>query len=215
MTACCLYSPSHTACKGQVWSHDSTANPPWEQGNNLTCPWWRWSGVGRGCTGQHRCASPCHCCSHLCRQSGGETLHQPGQQQQSTCTQCFLAQHSSPPSSTSSSPSPKNPSSTAWPYQQSSSLTAYEDREMPNTQSALLQRRRQVSLHMSRVCARSGRETPSQEGESTSEQAMKNCVHTTALRLTFMGSSSTMLIIPSPLDAKWKPSDRRTLATET
>lgn len=29
-----------------------------------------------------------------------------------------------------------------------------------------------------------------------------------------MGSSSTMLIIPSPLDAKWKPSDRRTLATE-
>lgn len=49
----------------------------------------------------------------------------------------------------------------------------------------------------------------SQEGEST-----KDCIPDAASRLTCIGSSSTMLIIPSPLDAKWKPSDRRTLVTE-
>lgn len=50
---------------------------------------------------------------------------------------------------------------------------------------------------------------PPQEGEST-----KDCIPDAASRLTCIGSSSTMLIIPSPLDAKWKPSDRRTLVTE-
>lgn len=71
------------------------------------------------------------------------------------------------------------------------------------------------SLCVSRVCARSRWQSLSQEGESTPEPAMRDCVHKrTVPRLTCMGSSSTMLIIPSPLDAKWKPSDRRTLATE-
>lgn len=213
MTACCLDSPSTLLAKGK--SEAMTPLPTLPGRRATTSPVLGGGGVGweedvLDNTGVLLPAAAALACA--VNLEGRHCISLASSK--STCTQCSLAQHSPPSSSTSSSPSPKNPSSTAWPYQQSSSLTAEEDRKMPNPQAALLQGRRKVSLHMSRVCARSGWETPSQEGDSTSEEAMKDCVHTTAPRLTCMGSSSTMLIIPSPLDAKWKPSDRRTLAKQ-
>lgn len=134
------------------------------RGASLTCPWWKWNAGGRGCTGQHRCASLCRCCSHLSRRSGGETQHEPGQQQQPAPTLSPATQHSPllqlmvVETGSLHQPQELLQQSLSLPTMQ---VSVDKDGKRPNPKAAFLQERRSFSLYTSRVHARSG-----WEGES-------------------------------------------------
>lgn len=178
---------------------------------------------GRGCTGQHRCASPC-CCCHLSHQSGGETQHEPGQQQEHTPTQC--PSHSTAPSISSTCGGREREPASAPKFRQNNlflpakqvSNWRYKSRTQHahwfTAEEAVYREACHKVTHYKWVGKLITPTYPPQEGESTLEEATKDRFLSVASRLTCMGNSSTILIIPSPLDAKWKPSDRRTLATE-